>query len=176
VRGTPARQKIVALADLAERLRAARAAGRQIVLTNGCFDLLHVGHVRYLEQAAALGDLLVVAVNSDASVRALKGPGRPLVAEQERAEVVAALAAVDLVVLFSDRTAERLVELLRPAVYVKGGDYQIEQLPEAAAASALGAEVRLLPLQPGHSSSELIRAVLSRYAPSASPPADAAAR
>src|SRR2546423_11855792 len=109
-----ARLKLVDRARLGELVAAARARGERVVLTNGCFDLLHLGHVRYLEQAAALGDLLVVGLNSDASVRGLKGAGRPLVAEAERAEVLAALAVVDLVTIFEEATAEALVQTLRP--------------------------------------------------------------
>src|SRR5439155_5536555 len=121
-----ARQKVVDRADLVSRIEAARARGARVVLTNGCFDLLHLGHVRYLEQAAALGDLLVVGVNADASVRRLKGAGRPLVPQAERAEVLGALAVVDLVTIFEEPTAEALVALVRPQVYVKGGDYRLE--------------------------------------------------
>ena len=102
-----------------------REAGARIVLTNGVFDLLHVGHVRYLQQASALGDVLVVGLNSDASTRRLKGPQRPLVPEEERAEVLAALACVDAVTLFEEDTAEALVAELRPDVYAKGGDYAV---------------------------------------------------
>ena len=101
---------------------AARRAGRRVVLANGCFDLLHVGHVRYLEDARALGDLLIVGVNGDAAVRRLKGPGRPLMPATERAELIASLRAVDHVVVFADDTADRLIALLRPAVHAKGTD------------------------------------------------------
>src|SRR5213593_3349214 len=104
-------------AHLAARLRA---EGKRIILANGCFDLLHVGHIRYLEAARALGDVLIVGVNADASVRRLKGPGRPLMPAAERAEIIAALAAVDSVVVFDDETAESLVRLLRPHVHAKG--------------------------------------------------------
>jgi rfaE bifunctional protein nucleotidyltransferase chain/domain len=107
-----------------------RAQGERVVFTNGVFDLLHLGHVRYLREARALGDLLIVAVNSDASTRRLKGPARPIVGEAERAETLAALAAVDYVTVFPDATAERLVRLLRPDVYAKGGDYAGEDARE----------------------------------------------
>src|SRR5262249_15784505 len=118
---TPAHSKVLARKELVRRSSALRAAGRTLVLTNGCFDLLHVGHVRYLEEARGVGDALVVGVNSDCSVCRLKGPGRPLVSQDERAEVVAALAAVDWVVLFDEDTALELVRDTRPGVYVKGG-------------------------------------------------------
>src|SRR6476661_4029741 len=137
----------------------ARAAGQTVVFTNGAFDLLHVGHVRYLQAARALGDLLIVGLNDDASVRAYKGPTRPLVPEDERAEVLAALACVDYVVLFGDPTATRLVEAIRPDIYAKGGDYAAgdkgagKPLPEAAAARAGGGEVVIVPFVPGRSTS-----------------------
>jgi D-beta-D-heptose 7-phosphate kinase/D-beta-D-heptose 1-phosphate adenosyltransferase len=115
--------QVVAEAELAAVVAARQAVGERAVFTNGVFDLLHLGHVRYLRRARALGDFLIVAVNSDASARRLKGSLRPLVGEAERAEVLAALAAVDYVMIFSDATAERLVDALRPAMYVKGGDY-----------------------------------------------------
>ena len=120
---TSSEGKVVMSEWLAPVVAARAAAGERAVFTNGVFDLLHLGHVRYLQRARALGDLLVVGLNSDASTRALKGPRRPLVAEAERAEVLAALACVDYVTIFHEPTAERLVQRLRPAVYAKGGDY-----------------------------------------------------
>ena len=120
---------------------AARTSGRRVVLANGCFDLLHVGHVRYLEDARALGDLLIVGVNGDAAVRRLKGPGRPLMPAAERAEILAALRVVDHVVVFDDDTADALVVLLRPAVHAKGTDYTPESVPERAAVLAAGGRV-----------------------------------
>lgn len=138
------------------------------MLTNGCFDLIHLGHVRYLEEARALGDALAVAVNGDESVRRLKGHGRPLIPEAERAEVVAGLAAVDWVVVFHEDTAESLVSSVRPAVYVKGGDYSADARsprfpPEGRAAQAVGGMVRILELVPGRSTSAILeRAVTSR--------------
>lgn len=162
--------EVVDRATLADRLATARAAGRRVVLTNGCFDLLHVGHVRCLTTARALGDLLVVGINSDASVRRLKGPLRPLVVEDERAEVVAALASVDLVTIFSERTAEQLVEIVRPAVYAKGADYSLDdvsgtpkvdpqRLPEARVVQEYGGTVVLIPLVPGRSTSDLVQRI-----------------
>jgi len=143
-----------------------RAAGQRVVLTNGVFDLLHIGHVTYLQQARALGDLLVVGLNSDASTRALKGPERPLVAEDERAALLTALRCVDYVTIFDEPTAEALVVALRPDIYVKGGDYTLlddgqqhvggKVPPEAAVVRGYGGEVRLLPYLPGHSTSALI--------------------
>ncbi len=131
---------------------------KKLVLTNGCFDLVHVGHVRYLQAARSLGDALAVAINGDDSVRALKGEGRPLNCETDRAEVIAALGCVDYVVIFPDVRATRLLEKVRPSVYVKGGDYTPETLnpEERAVLENFGAEIRILPFEPGHSTSTLI--------------------
>ena len=160
VRGTiPGDQKIVTLAGLLARLGPRRTAGERVVFTNGCFDLLHRGHVRYLAAAAELAEILVVGLNSDASVRALKEPGRPLVPQAGRAEVLAALACVDFVTIFDQPTAAGLIEAIRPEVYVKGGDYAERQPPEAALACALGGEFRALPLVAGSSTSELVRRI-----------------
>ena len=119
-----------------------------MVLTNGCFDLLHVGHIRCLKEAKSLGDLLIVGVNSDDSVRRLKGEGRPLMSQEERAEILAALEAVDYVVIFEEDTAEKLVSALQPDLYFKGGTYTLENLPEAQAVTRYGGEVRILSLTP----------------------------
>ncbi len=128
-------------------------AGRKLVFTNGCFDLLHPGHVRYLGQARALGDALVVALNSDASVRSLKGPSRPINNELDRAEVVAGLRAVDAVVIFDDQRATGMIEAIRPHIYAKGGDYTPDSLEpgERAALESAGAAIHILPLVPGRS-------------------------
>jgi rfaE bifunctional protein nucleotidyltransferase chain/domain len=149
---------VVELAALVAEISAARAERKRIVLTNGVFDLLHVGHLRYLRQARAEGDLLVVAVNADASVRATK-PGRPLVPESERAELVAALSPVDYAVIFAEPTADDLLRALRPDVYVKGGDYTEATLPEAATAREVGARLAFVPLVPNRSSTALARAL-----------------
>jgi D-glycero-beta-D-manno-heptose 1-phosphate adenylyltransferase len=143
------------LAAIADSLRA---QGRKLVLTNGCFDLLHAGHVRYLGTARALGDALAVAINGDDSVRALKGEGRPLNSESDRAEIVAALEYVDHVVVFPEVRVTRLIEKVRPAIYVKGGDYTPATLDpeERAALEKVGAEIRILPFEPGYSTSDLI--------------------
>lgn len=141
-------------------LRALRESGARVVFTNGCFDLLHPGHVAYLEAARSLGDALVVGLNSDESVRGLgKGWERPFVAEGDRAAVLGALRAVDAVVIFDERTPVRLMREVRPAVYVKGGDYRIEDLPEAEVAGEIGAEVRIIPFKPGYSTTALIQKI-----------------
>jgi rfaE bifunctional protein nucleotidyltransferase chain/domain len=141
----------------------ARAAGRRVVLANGCFDLLHVGHVRYLEDARALGDLLIVGVNGDDAVRRLKGPGRPLMPAVERAEVLAALRAVDHVVVFEDDTADRLIALLRPAVHAKGTDYTAESVPERASVLAAGGRVAITGDAKQHSTRDVIAEILARF-------------
>ncbi|MBE3558761.1 MAG: adenylyltransferase/cytidyltransferase family protein [Ktedonobacteraceae bacterium] len=161
------RQKILARAELAGEVQRRQQAGERAVFTNGCFDLLHLGHVRYLWQARNLGDFLVLGLNSDESTRHLKGPGRPLVPEMERAEILAALACVDYVTIFAEPTASALLELLQPAIYVKGGDYASTQgnepdssrLPEAKTVRAYGGLVRLIPYLPQHSTTELIAAI-----------------
>jgi D-glycero-beta-D-manno-heptose 1-phosphate adenylyltransferase len=140
-----------------------RALGKRVVFTNGVFDLVHAGHVRYLREAAALGDVLVVGLNSDESVHSYKEPGRPIVPEAERAEVVAALEMVDYVVIFGERTAETTVAELRPDVYVKGGDYRAEDLPEARVVKGYGGEVRLVPYHEGRSTTNIIRKILDTY-------------
>ncbi len=132
--------------------------GRKLVFTNGCFDLLHAGHVRYLNEARALGDAMVVALNSDASVRELKGPTRPINRERDRAEVMAALRAVDAVVIFDDKRATSLIEAIRPHIYAKGGDYTVDSLnpEERAALDKAGTEIKILPLVAGRSTTRTI--------------------
>jgi D-glycero-beta-D-manno-heptose 1-phosphate adenylyltransferase len=141
------------------RLRVAewREAGEAIVLANGCFDLLHVGHVRYLEGAKALGGRLVVAINSDASVRELKGEGRPLMPEDERGEIVAALAAVDAVVIFGESDVRALIRELRPDIQAKGTDYTRETVPERDDVIACGGRVEIVGDPKDHSTTEFLR-------------------
>lgn len=150
--------KIVDLVELSRRSQKMRSLGKKLVATNGCFDLLHVGHVRYLRAARSLGDALVVGVNGDESVRQLKGAGRPLNGERDRAEVLAALEDVDLVVIFPDVRATRFLEAAAPAIYVKGGDYTRDTLEpnERAALEKIGAEIRIIPFERGYSTSGLI--------------------
>src|SRR5690349_513974 len=147
------RQKIRGRDEIAREVQRRQQAGERGVFTNGCFDLLHLGHVRYLQEARALGDFLIVGLNGDESVQLLKGPGRPLMLENERAEILAALAFVDYVTIFGEPTANSLVEQVRPAIYVKGGDYALagdtlevpdsSRLPEAKVVQAYGGIVRL---------------------------------
>jgi D-beta-D-heptose 7-phosphate kinase/D-beta-D-heptose 1-phosphate adenosyltransferase len=136
-----------------------RAAGRRLVFTNGCFDLLHVGHVRYLAAARALGDALLVAVNSDRSVRALKGAGRPVVGEAERAEVLAALAAVDFVTVFDEESPRALIRELLPDVLVKGGDYALDEIHGREEVEAAGGRVLSLPFVEGASTTGIVERV-----------------
>ncbi len=142
---------------VAEECEALRRQGRRVVFTNGCFDLLHVGHVHTLEQARAMGDFLVVGVNADVSVRALKGPERPLVGEADRARMLAAFACVDRVVLFPEATPVETLDLIRPAVHVKGGDYTGQRLPEQDTVERHGGEVRFVPFVEGRSTTSLLR-------------------
>lgn len=149
--------------DAARLAEAWRAEGKRIVLANGCFDLLHVGHVRYLRAARALGDVLVVALNSDASVRRLKGPGRPIMAEAERAEIVAALQPVSAVVVFDEDTVDGLVRRLRPDVQAKGTDYAEDSVPEGPTVRAVGGRVVIAGDRKDHSTRDLIATILSRF-------------
>lgn len=164
--------KVATFEQAAHLVAEARDEEHTIVLTNGVFDLLHLGHVRYLQEARALGDLLVVGLNDDDSTQRLKGPRRPLVPLRERAVVLAALECVDLVVPFPQDTAESLLAELRPQIYVKGGDYdplatpgQTGYLPEAAVVSSYGGRVAILSYVGGHSTSELIKLIVERYTP-----------
>jgi len=157
----PAR-RVLDAEELVARLRADRARGARVVFTNGCFDVLHAGHVGFLEQARALGDVLVVAVNSDASVRRLKGDDRPVNGQDDRTVVLAALSCVDYVTVFDESTPARLIEQVRPDVYVKGGDYRPELLAEAPLVRRLGGTVRILDYLPDRSTSAVIERIRSR--------------
>jgi len=140
-----------------------RRQGKRLVLANGCFDLLHVGHVRYLSEARALGDALLVGINGDASVGRLKGPGRPIMTAAERAEIVGALASVDGVVLFEDDTADVLVARLRPDIHAKGTDYTVESVPERTAVQEVGGRVAIAGDPKDHGTRDLIRLIVARF-------------
>lgn len=159
---TPGREGILNAGDLATTVEAARRDGKRIVFTNGCFDVVHHGHVSYLVQAKTLGDLLIVAVNSDDSVRRLKGPQRPVNPQEDRAAVLAALSSVDCVVVFDEDSPADLIEQIRPDVYVKGGDYPLEMIPEADLVHRLGGEVRVMPYLPDRSTSAIIERIRTR--------------
>ncbi len=157
--------KLQTLDALREQLAEHRQRGRRIVLANGCFDLLHVGHARYLAGAKQEGDILVVGVNDDDSVRALKGSGRPLLPARDRAALVAALAVVDYVVIFSDPTVTPLIEALRPDVHAKGTDYTPETVPERDAVRAVGGRVAIVGDPKDHSTRNLLRTIRERFRP-----------
>ena len=156
-------RKIYPRNQLAEILQGSRAEGKVVVTTNGCFDVLHVGHLRYLQAARALGDLLVVGVNSDASVRVLKGENRPLVSAAERAEMLAGLACVDYVTIFSELNPIALLSQLKPNIHVKGGDYTIDQLPERKVVEANDGKIVLGLNVPGKSTTDIIQIICERY-------------
>jgi D-beta-D-heptose 7-phosphate kinase/D-beta-D-heptose 1-phosphate adenosyltransferase len=140
-----------------------RASGKKIVFTNGCFDLLHVGHTRYLRNARELGDVLIVGLNSDSSVRKIKGEGRPIVPEGERAEVLASLACVDYVVVFEEDRPDSLLKSIRPHIHVKGGDYSIQDIPERKSVESHGGKVVILKKVERHSTRNIIQKILKAY-------------
>jgi rfaE bifunctional protein nucleotidyltransferase chain/domain len=154
-----AAQKILSRKELLQKLAAHRSRGERIVLANGCFDLMHVGHVRYLEGAKREGDVLVVAINADSSVRPLKGAGRPILPEAERAELVAALESVDYVVVFPEVTVENLLAEVLPDVHAKGTDYTVETVPERAAAARLKVRVAIVGDSKQHSTRDLLERI-----------------
>jgi rfaE bifunctional protein nucleotidyltransferase chain/domain len=162
-KGVNALKKVLSLEELLPIREHLKAQGKTIVLTNGHFDLLHVGHVDCLQRAKALGDVLVVGLNSDVSTRLLKGEKRPIVPQEERAQLLAALQCVDYVIIFEEKTAEKLIAALRPEVYVKGGDWAIEDLPEAKAVAEYGGQVEILPQVPSRSTTDIIETILTRY-------------
>ncbi len=153
--------KIVSRANLQRRVRAWRRAGELVTLANGCFDLLHVGHVRYLTAARGLGGKLVVAVNSDESVRALKGAGRPVMPAEERAEILAALADVDAVVIFPEKDVRAIIREIRPDFHAKGTDYTAESVPERDVVEACGGQVAIVGDPKNHSATQIIRSRIS---------------
>lgn len=150
---------LIAGEDIASFCETLRRGGKKIVFTNGCFDILHAGHVRYLAAARALGDCLVLGLNTDASVRRIKGPERPINSETDRAEVADALKAVDYVVLFDEPTAEQVIGKVRPDIYVKGGDYTLETLPEAKIVQSYGGRVEFIALVAGRSTTNVIEKI-----------------
>lgn len=157
------KQKIQDRSQLASILQQAKTDGAVVVTTNGCFDVLHLGHLRYLQAARQLGDLLVVAVNSDTSVRQLKGENRPLVPEVERAEMLAGLECVNYVVIFPELTPINLLSELKPNIHVKGGDYKLEELIEREVVEANGGKVIVGLNVPGKSTTNLIEVICKRY-------------
>jgi D-glycero-beta-D-manno-heptose 1-phosphate adenylyltransferase len=156
-----AAERILERNRLIARVAIARKHGARIVMANGCFDILHVGHIRYLEEARSLGDVLVVAINADEQVRALKGEGRPLVPERERAEIIAALRPVDFVTIFPEPTVETLLRAIRPDIHAKGTDYTAETVPERDVVRSYGGRVMIVGDPKEHSSTEMIKKVIS---------------
>ena len=157
------REKIYPIAQLKQILQRERKTGKRIVFTNGCFDILHVGHVRYLTAAKKRGDILVIGLNSDLSVKGLKGDKRPLIDETARAEVLSSLEVVDYISIFNESTANKIIADLQPDIYVKGGDYQIGKLPEVSTVVSYGGEVQLIPVVTGASTTNIIQEILQRY-------------
>ena len=152
---------LVARKDIAKFCEILRQGGQKVVFTNGCFDILHAGHVTYLEAAKAQGDVLVLGLNTDESVRRLKGPERPINSELDRAKVVGALRAVDYVVLFGEQTAEAVIAEVKPDVYVKGGDYTLDPLPEAKIVQSYGGRVAFIDMVEGRSTTNIIKKIKS---------------
>jgi D-beta-D-heptose 7-phosphate kinase/D-beta-D-heptose 1-phosphate adenosyltransferase len=157
------KQKIKERKTLLRIIKDLKAKGKRIVFTNGCFDLLHIGHIRYLEEAKALGDVLVVGVNSDSSVRKLKGPKRPILHEEERTEILSGLGCVDYITLFDEIDPLKLITSLQPNVLVKGGDWTKEQTVGREVVERSGGEVVILPFVQGASTSNLIETILKKY-------------
>jgi rfaE bifunctional protein nucleotidyltransferase chain/domain len=154
---TPLHPKIVSRDELQQRVANWRSAGDRVTLANGCFDVLHVGHIRYLHAARALGGKLIVAINADASVRALKGEGRPVMPAEERAEILASLADVDAVVVFPEKDVRALIREIRPDFHAKGTDYTVENVPERAEVEACGGRVVIVGDPKNHSATGIIR-------------------
>ena len=151
--------QIISRTELITTAQEWRAQKLKVVLTNGCFDLLHVGHLKTFREAKSYGQLLVVGLNTDQTVRRLKGETRPLISEAERAELVAALEPVDIVTVFAEPTASSLIEIIQPQVYVKGGDYTLDSLPEREALLRFNVEVKFVPLVTGISTTDLVRRI-----------------
>jgi D-glycero-beta-D-manno-heptose 1-phosphate adenylyltransferase len=156
-------EKVKSAADLKSLIGIAQRNGKKVVFANGCFDLLHVGHVRYLQSARAEGDLLVVALNSDRSVRLLKGPGRPLQSEKARAEIMSSLECVDYVLIFEDLTVDGILKELRPDVHAKGTDYTPETVPERETVLSYGGGVAIVGDSKAHSTRDLIDVILAKF-------------
>jgi len=144
---------------LKEILERERKKGKKIVFTNGCFDILHRGHIEYLNEAKAFGDILVVAVNSDSSVKMIKGSSRPINKEEDRLIMIDAIKPVDYVTVFSDRTPERIIKFLKPDVHVKGGDYSIDDLPEARIIRSYGGKIKIIRFRSGYSTTGIIERI-----------------
>lgn len=159
-----ARTKILTVSSLRPKLEKLRRSGRKIVFTNGCFDILHIGHVSYLEEAGKKGDVLVIGLNADESVQNIKGPKRPIVPQSERAYILAALEVVDFVVIFKENTPQKLIEQLKPHVLAKGADWKGKEIAGAEFVKSYGGKVALIKFVPRHSSTNMIETILKRCA------------
>jgi len=159
---SPISSRIVARSDLITIVEAERSEGKKIVFANGCFDVLHVGHVRYLEAAKALGDLLIVGINSDQQTRRLKGAGRPLLPQEQRAEIISSIEAVDFVTIFEEPTVEQLLLALKPDIHAKGTDYTEDSVPERDVVRSFGGRVAIVGDPKDHSSSQMIEKLSSK--------------
>ena len=148
------KQRVKAPKDLAEIIEAQKAAGQKVVFTNGIFDFVHAGHLEYLEKARDLGDMLVIAINSDASTKRIKGPTRPINSELDRAQILAGLRCVDYVTIFEQDTPTEILDILKPSIHAKGGDYDPEKMPETPTVRKNGGEVVIIPLKDGYSNSK----------------------
>ena len=155
--------KVLGLPELMDRISLAKTGGFRVVFTNGCFDLLHGGHVDYLQKAKSLGDRLVVGINSDASINRLKGVTRPIVHEGQRAQLLAALAFVDYVILFAEDTPAKLIQTIQPDILVKGSDYRIDQIVGRETVESNGGRVELVPVTEGLSTTVLVNAIIERH-------------
>lgn len=155
---------IVIRREMARRLaKCLHAKGQKIIFTNGCFDILHIGHVKYLEEAKSLGDILVVGINSDRSTRILKGPGRPLITEEERARIVSSLYCVDYAIIFDEETSIQLIAELKPDIHVKGGDYEIQNLPEYDVVNSYGGKIQILSYSSEKSTTNIVKQIINNF-------------
>lgn len=157
-------EKIIEREKIADLVGRLRSEGKRIVFTNGCFDIIHLGHIRYLREAKSKGDILIVGLNSDESVRKIKGESRPIMGQEERAEILASLEMVDFVVIFEETVPDELIKLIKPDVHIKGGDYQSpDELPEAKLVRSLGGQVMIAKGVEGKSTSNIIKTIVERY-------------
>jgi rfaE bifunctional protein nucleotidyltransferase chain/domain len=157
--------KLKTLEELTNIVKGLRISGKRIVFTNGCFDLLHAGHVRYLQQARSMGDVLILGLNSDSSVKGIKGESRPIIPEDQRAEVLAALACVDFIVVFSAPDPLEVIRVLTPDILIKGSDWSEDQIIGADIVKEAGGRVERISLVPGVSTSQILKRIVSRYCP-----------
>lgn len=157
------KEKIKQREELLQIVEILKSQGKKIVFTNGCFDILHVGHIRYLEKSKTLGDILIVGINSDRSVRAIKGPQRPILPEHERSEIISGLGCVDYVTIFDEETPYGLISTIKPHILVKGGDWKKETIVGKDVVEKGGGEVVILPLVEGASTTNIINSILKRY-------------